>query len=71
MKVVNLSVSTKKGSASRSTKPKSVKKGANASEVSSNIVPYKGGLPPINNIVFESIPSPFARAHSTRRSAVA
>ena len=49
---MNLSASTKKGSVSRSAK-----KGANVSEVCSDIVPYKGDYSPIGNIVLESTPS--------------
>ena len=67
MKVVNLPVSMKKGLASNYAKPKFAKKGGDAFEACSDIVPYKGGLPPIGNIVLESTPPPFARARSTRR----
>ena len=45
MKVVNLSTPTKKGSVSRTAKPKFAKKGDDSSETCSNIVPYKAGLP--------------------------
>ena len=71
VKVVNLPILTKKGSASRSAKPKSAKKGADVSEVCLDIVPYKGGLHPIGNIVLERTPPPPARARSTRRFVVA
>nr|POE69882.1 hypothetical protein CFP56_38090 [Quercus suber] len=50
---------------------KSAKKGTDASEVYSNIVPYNGGLPPIGNIVLKSTTPRSARVHSTRRSATA
>lgn len=68
VKLVNLPASTWKGSAFRSAKPKFPKKGIDASKVYSNIVPYKGGLLSISNIVLKSTP-PSTRAHSTRRSA--
>ena len=67
MNVVNLPASIKNGSTSRSAKPKPTKKDADVSEVCSDIVPYKGGLPPVGNIVLKSTPPPFAKAHSARR----
>ena len=45
MKVVNLSTPTKKGSVSRTAKPKFAKKGDDSSKTCYNIVPYKAGLP--------------------------
>ena len=71
MKVVNLPASTKKGLASRSAKPKSAKNGVDVFGVCSNIVPSKGGLPPIGNIVLEKTRPPSTRARSTRRFVVA
>ena len=71
MKVVNLPTSTKKGLASRSAKPKSAKNGVDVFGVCSNIVPSKGGLPPIGNIVLEKTRPPSTRARSTRRFVVA
>ena len=76
VKVVNLLAPTKKGSVSWSAKPKSTKRGDNSSETCSNIVPYKGGLPPIGNIVLkrsspivlEGSSPPSARSHSNRCS---
>lgn len=53
---------------SQTTKPKSAKKGDNSSETCSDLVPYKGDLPPIGNIVLESFPPPSVRTHSSRRS---
>ena len=47
MKVMNLSMPTKKGSVSWTAKPKSTKKGDDSSETYSDIVLYKGGLPPL------------------------
>lgn len=71
VKVVNLPVSVKKGSISKSAKPKFAKKGKDVPEVCLEIVPYKGGLPSIGNIILESTPPPSARARSIRRSAAA
>jgi len=56
VKVVNLPVPTKKVLVSRTAKPKSTKKGDDSSETCFDIIPYKGGLPPIGNIVLESSP---------------
>ena len=67
VKVVNLLAPTKKGSTSKSAKPKPTKKGGDASKIYSDIVLYQGGLPPIGNIVLESTPPLSARARSTRR----
>ena len=66
VKVVNLPTCTKKGSMSQSAKPKSTKKGNDSSETCSNIVPYKGCLLPICNIVLKSSPPPSARTHSSK-----
>ena len=66
--MLNLPAPTKKGSASKSTKPKLAKKGVDTSETCLGIIPYKGGLPPIGNIILESAPPPSSRSHSTRRS---
>ena len=68
MKVVNLLVPTKKGSMSRTTKTMSAKKGDDSSKTCSDIIPYKGSLPPIGNIVLESSPPPSARTCSNRHS---
>lgn len=71
MKVLNLPAPIKKSLASKSTKPKPAKKGEDTSETYSDIVPYKGGFPPIGSIILESTPHPSSRAGSTRRLAVA
>ena len=76
VKVVNLLAPVKKGSVSWSAKPKSTKRGDNSSETCSNIVPFKGGLPPIGNIVLkgfspivlEGSSPPSAHSLSNRRS---
>jgi len=68
MKVVKLPTPTKKGSMSWTAKPKSTKKGDDSSKTCSDIIPYKGSLPPIGNIVLESFPPPSARTHPSRRS---
>ena len=68
MKVVNLLAPAKKGSMSQTVKPKSAKRGDDYFETCSDIVPYKGGLPPIGNIVLEGSPPPSARTRSSRRS---
>ncbi|KAL0001492.1 hypothetical protein SO802_015273 [Lithocarpus litseifolius] len=68
VKVVNLPVPIKMVSMSRTAKLKSAKKGDDSFETCSNIILYKGSLPPIGNIVVESSPSPSARTHSSRRS---
>ena len=65
--MVNLTTPTKKGSVSQSTN-KSAKRGDDSFETCSNLVPYKGGLPPIDSIVLESSPHPSARTRSSRRS---
>ena len=70
VKVVNLPTPTKKGSVSRTTKPKSTKKGDDSSETCSDIIPCKGGLPPIGNIVLKSSPLSSARPCSNRRSTI-
>ena len=64
--VVNPPAPIKKGSMSRSTKPKSTKRGDDSSETCSDIVPYEGDLPPIGNIVLEGSPPLSARTHSNR-----
>ncbi|KAL0010851.1 hypothetical protein SO802_005959 [Lithocarpus litseifolius] len=66
-KVVNLPTPTKKGLVSQSAKPKSTKKGDDSSETCSNIVQYKEGLPPIDNIVLENTPPPSVRTCSSKR----
>jgi len=71
VKVVNLLVSVRKGSVSKSAKSKFAKKGKDVPKVCLEIVPYKGGLPPVGNIILKSTLPPSARAHSTRRSVVA
>ena len=68
LKVVNLPALAKKGSVSRSVKPKSTKKWDDSFETCSDIVPYEGGLPLIGNIVLEGSPPPFAHTHSSRHS---
>ena len=60
VKVVNLLAPTKKVSMSRTAKLKSAKKGDDSSKTYSDIIPYKGGLPSISNIVLESFPPLFA-----------
>ena len=65
--MTNIFVPVKKSSTPQSTKSKSAKKGDNSSKTCSNIVPFKGDLPPVGNIVLESSPPPFARTHSSRR----
>ena len=62
VKVVNLPVPAKKGSVTRTVKPKFAKRGDDSSETYSDIIPYGGGLPPIGNIVLESSPPPFPSA---------
>ena len=68
VKVVNLPIPAKKGSVSRTAKPKSTKRGYDSSETYSNLVSYKGGFPPIGNIVLKSSPPPSARIRSSKRS---
>ena len=70
VKVVNLPTPAKKGSMSWSAKPKSTKRGNDSSETFFNIVPYKGVLPPIGNIVLESSPPPSAHTHSSKRPTI-
>ena len=67
VKVVKLPTPTKKSSVSRFAKPKPAKKGDDSFETCSNIVPYKGKLPPIGNIVLEGSSPPSARTHFSRR----
>ena len=69
VKVTNLFVPVKKSSAPRSAKPKSAKKGDDSSETCSDIVPFKGVLPPIGNIALESS-LPSTHTHSSRRPIV-
>ena len=45
MKVVNLPAPVKKGSMSRTAKPKFAKRGDDSSEICSDIILYRGGLP--------------------------
>ena len=66
--MLNLPALAKKGSVSRTTKPKSIKRGDDSSKTCFDIVPYEGGLPPIGNIVLESSSLPSARTHSSRHS---
>lgn len=47
VKVVNLLVLVKMGLVSKSAKPKFAKKGKDVPKVCLEIVPYRGGLPPI------------------------
>ena len=68
MKVVNLPAPMKKGLMSQTTKPKSTKKGDDSSKTFSNLVPYKGGLPFIGNIVFKGSPFPSAHTRSNKHS---
>ena len=68
VKVVNLLAFVKKGSVSQTAKLKSTKKGDDSSTTYSDLVPYKGGLLPIDSIVLKSSPPPFARTHSSRHS---
>ena len=68
MKVVNFLAPTKKGSISRTTKPKSTKKGDDSSDTCSDIISYKGGLPPIGNIVLKSSPPSSTRTCFSRHS---
>ena len=70
VKVVNLPAPTKKVLVSQTAKPKSAKKGDDSSKTCFDIIPYKGGLPPIGNIVLESSPLSSARTRSSRRSTV-
>ena len=58
----------KKGSVSRTAKPKSAKRGVDFSETYSDIVPYGSGLPPTGNIVLKSSLPPFAYTRSSRCS---
>lgn len=53
---------------SRTTRPKSAKKGDNSSKTCSDLVPYKGDLPPIGNIVLERSLPPSVRTYSSKRS---
>lgn len=71
---MNLPLPVKKGSASKSAKPKFMKgKGIamGASETYSDIVPYRGDFPPIGNIILESTRPASKRTHSTWKSATA
>ena len=58
VKVVNLSVLTKKGLMTWNVKPKFAKRGDDSFETCSDIILYGGGLPPIGNIVLENSPPP-------------
>ena len=66
--MLNLLSLAKKGSMSRTAKPKFSKRGDDSSETCFDIVPYEGGLPPIGNIVLESSSLPSAFTHSSKRS---
>ena len=68
VKVVNLPAPMKKGSVSWTTKPKSAKRSDDSSKTCSDLVPYKGGFPPIGNIVLEGSPPSFACTCSSRCS---
>lgn len=68
VKVVNLPTLAKKGSVSWTVKPKFAKRGDDSSETWSDLVPYKGGLPPINNIVLESSSPSSTRTRSSMHS---
>ena len=68
VKVVNLPTPKKKGLVSQTTKPKYAKREDDSSKTYSDIVPYKGGIPPIGNIVLKSSPPPFAHIRSNRCS---
>ena len=63
VKVINIPVPSKKGSA----KSKSSKKGGDSSEACSDVVPFESGLPSIGNIVLKSSPPPSTRTHSSMR----
>ena len=63
VKVINISMPTKKSS----TQPKSAKKGDDSSEACSDIVPFESNLPPIGKIVLESSPLSFACTCFSRR----
>ena len=68
VKVVNLLTPTKKGSVSQIAEPKSAKRRDDSSKTFSDIIPYKGGLPPISNIDLEGSPPPSACTRSSWRS---
>ena len=68
VKVVNLLTPTKKGSVSQIAEPKFAKRGDDSSKTFSDIIPYKGGLPPISNIDLEGSPPPSACIGSSWRS---
>ena len=70
MKVVNLPVLAKKGSVSRSAKPKPAKKGDDSFDTCSDTIPYEGSLPPIGNIVLEGSPPPFACTYFSKHPTV-
>ena len=63
VKVINIPVPSKKGSA----KSKSSKKGGDSSEACSDVVPFESGLPPIGNIVLEGSLPPSTRTRSSVR----
>ena len=65
--MTHISVLVKKSSTPQSAKSKSAKKGDNSSKTYSNIVPFKGDLPPVGNTILESSLPPFTRTHSSRR----
>lgn len=68
MKVVNLPAPTKNGLVSRSAKPKFAKIGDDSFKTYSEIVPYKGDLPLISNIILEGSPPPFSKTRFARHS---
>ena len=68
VKVVNLPMPTKKGLMSQTTKPKFAKRGDDSSKTCSDLVPYGGGLPLIDNIVLERSSPPSTRTQSSKRS---
>uniref|UniRef100_A0A7N2RDL2 Uncharacterized protein n=1 Tax=Quercus lobata TaxID=97700 RepID=A0A7N2RDL2_QUELO len=57
----------KKSSTSRYAKPKPAKKGDDSSKTYSDIMPFEGGLPLMDNIVLESSPLPSAHTCSNKR----
>ena len=67
MRMVNLPMPVKKCLVSQSVKPRSTKRGDDSFETCSDIVPYKGGLPPIGNIVLKGSSPPSTHTRSSRR----
>ena len=68
VRALNLPAPAKKGSVSQTAKPKSIKRRDDSSKTCSDIIPYKGGLPPIGNIVLKGSPPPSAHTRSNMRS---